>query len=75
MVSQICKNDQEVVNKEMAFYTELTAKIYCFNEPFKSSGSSRMFKFDSLEYVTDLINLQNSNQTRKLFYGVFNTPK
>jgi hypothetical protein len=74
LVSQICKSNDELRNREASFYTELTAKIYCFNEPFKPSGNARMFKFDSLEYITDLMRLR-SNQTRKLFYGVFNTPK
>lgn len=61
----------------MPFYSELTAKIYCFNDAFRTSGNSRMFKFDSLDYVTDLIklSLSSSNQTKKLFYGVFNTPR
>jgi hypothetical protein len=29
------------------FYSELTAKIYCFNDNFRK-GNSRNFKFDSL---------------------------
>jgi hypothetical protein len=62
----------------MPFYSELTAKIYCFNEAFRAnSGNARNFKFDSLEFVTDLIELRDddSNRTRRLFYGVFNTPR
>ena len=35
------------MNGEMPFYSELTAKIYCFNEAFRT-GNSRNFKFDSL---------------------------
>ena len=78
LVSQICKNDEEVLNKETMFYSELTAKIYCFKDAFRTnSGNSRNFKFDSLEFVTDLINLKekSSNQTKKVFYAAFNTPK
>jgi hypothetical protein len=83
LVSQICKNDDDLLNGEMPFYSELTAKIYCFNEAFRSnSGNSRNFKFDSLEFVTDLFNIKDANAssgssslTRKLFYGVFNTPR
>jgi hypothetical protein len=79
LVSQVCKNDHDILNGEMPFYSELTAKIYCFNEAFRAnSGNARNFKFDSLEFVTDLIDLRDSteaNRTRKLFYGVFNTPR
>jgi hypothetical protein len=50
LVSQICKNKVDgvdVMNKDTAFYSELTAKIYCFNDNFRK-GNSRNFKFDSL---------------------------
>ena len=51
LVSQICKNkvneENDLLNKETAFYSELTAKIYCFNDNFRK-GNSRNFKFDSL---------------------------
>ena len=48
LVSHICKNDEnDVLSKESAFYSELTAKIYCFNDNFRK-GNSRNFKFDSL---------------------------
>lgn len=50
LVTQLCKNDENILNNEaQAFYTELSAKIYCFNKAFKSnSGNFKMFKFDSL---------------------------
>ena len=50
LVSQICKNKVDgvdMMNKDTAFYSELTAKIYCFNDNFRK-GNSRNFKFDSL---------------------------
>ena len=50
LVSQICKNknvNDDIFSKESAFYSELTAKIYCFNDNFRK-GNSRNFKFDSL---------------------------
>lgn len=51
LVSQICKNDNGASNSidKDIFYSELTAKIYCFKEMFRSdSGNSENFKFDSL---------------------------
>ena len=78
MVSQICKNDNGASNsiEKDIFFSELTAKIYCFKNVFKTdSGNSENFKFDLLKFVTDFISLELQNQTRKLFYGVFNTPE
>lgn len=79
LVTQICRSDQDILNGEIPFYSELTAKIYCFNEAFRSnSGNSRNFKFDTLEFVTDFIEHKpngTNTSSRKLFYGVFNTPK
>ncbi|CAF0882629.1 unnamed protein product [Brachionus calyciflorus] len=79
LVTQFCKNDLNILNNiNPVFYTELTAKIYCFNEAFKSnSGNSKIFKFDSLEYISNLINLNSEKESssKQLFYGIFNTPK
>ena len=54
LVSQICKNDNGASNsiEKDIFYSELTAKIYCFKEMFRSdSGNSENFKFDSLSNI------------------------
>ncbi|RMZ96318.1 semaphorin-1A-like isoform X1, partial [Brachionus plicatilis] len=78
LVTQFCKNDENILNKKAnVFYTDLTAKIYCFNKAFKlNSANFKIFKFDSLEYVSDLINIETKkNSIKNLFYGVFNTPK
>lgn len=75
LVSQICKNDEGAGDfKEL--YSELQAQINCFKDATPLRGSSGNFRFEILKFMSDFVQMKRSNETTKrLFYGVFNTPE
>jgi hypothetical protein len=70
LVSQICKNDEGSGDfKEL--YSELQAQINCFKDATPLRGNSGNFRFEILKFMSDFVQLKS----KKLFYGVFNTPE
>lgn len=75
IVSQICKNDEGTgMFKEL--YSELKAQINCFKDATPQRGNSANFRFEILKFLSDFVLMnKDEQQKRRLFYGVFNTPK